>query len=409
MKRKTAGWIAILLCVLLCSQTFVSYADPSIDDVRDERDETQEELDEVTATIEELAAEQNDVASEIEEINEALVTVITEVEVIKASVEQKEAEIAEATVRYEAAVATANEQYEAMKIRIQYMYEAGEPDYLSMLMQSGSISEVLTKADYVQNLYEYDRNMLTEYRDTIAQVEELRTSLEAEQAELLELQADYEEEQMYMEGVMEELQALSDEYDAQIAAAEALAAEYAQKIEEQNAEIARMEEEARRAAEEAARRAAEEAARRAAQESVAGSASTGVVTATNSATYDVSSIYAANGSDLGKSIAVFACQFIGNPYVPGGTSLTEGADCSGFVFSVYKEFGYAVPRTSYSLRSAGTEVAYENAQPGDIICYPGHVAIYIGNGLIVHASSIKTGIKISNANYRGILAVRRLI
>ncbi|MGN0325167.1 MAG: C40 family peptidase, partial [Lachnospiraceae bacterium] len=112
---------------------------------------------------------------------------------------------------------------------------------------------------------------------------------------------------------------------------------------------------------------------------------------------------------LGQAVVDYACQFIGNPYVPGGTSLTEGADCSGFVFSVYKEFGYTVPRTSYSLRSAGTEVAYEDAQPGDIICYPGHVAIYIGNGLIVHASSIKTGIKISNANYRGILAVRRLI
>lgn len=409
MKKPVFRVIATALCIMLCSQTFVSYADPSIGDLENERDETQEDLDEVTATLEELAAEQNEVIDEIEQVNEALVTVMTEVEVIRQAVEDKEAEIVQAAARYEEAVATANEQYEAMKVRIQYMYEAGEPDYLTMLMQAGSFSEALTKADYVQDLYDYDRNMLAEYQMMIAQVEELKAALEAEQEELLALQADYEEEQAYMESVILELQALSDDYAAQIADAEALAASYARKIEEQNAEIARLEEEARRAAEEAARRAAEEAARRAAQDSVASSADSGRVTTTNSVTYDVSSIYAANGGDLGKSIAVFACKFIGNPYVPGGTSLTNGADCSGFVFSVYKEFGYTVPRTSYALRSVGTEVAYENAQPGDVICYPGHVAIYIGNGLIVHASSVKTGIKISNAQYRGILTVRRLV
>ncbi len=401
MKKTVFRVIATTLFVVLCSQAIVSYADPSIDEVKDERDETQQELDEVTATLEELAAEQNEVIDEIEQVNEALVTVMTEVEVIRQAVEDKKAEIVLAEARYEEAVATANEQYEAMKIRIQYMYEAGELDYVTMLMQSGSFSEALTKADYVQDLYEYDRNMLAEYQRMIEQVGELKAALEAEQEELLALQADYEEEQAYMESVILELQALSDDYAAQIADAEALAASYARRIEEQNAEIARLEEEARRAA--------EEAARRAAQDSVAGSADSGRVTTTNSVTYDVSSIYAANGGDLGKSIAVFACQFIGNPYVPGGTSLTDGADCSGFVYSVYKEFGYTVPRTSYSLRSAGTEVAYENAQPGDIICYPGHVAIYIGNGLIVHASSVRTGIKISNAQYRGILSVRRLI
>ncbi|HOO79069.1 MAG TPA: C40 family peptidase, partial [Lachnospiraceae bacterium] len=103
------------------------------------------------------------------------------------------------------------------------------------------------------------------------------------------------------------------------------------------------------------------------------------------------------------------CQFIGNPYVAGGTSLTNGADCSGFIYSIYKDFGYTVPRTSYALRSAGTEVAYADAQPGDVVCYAGHVALYIGNGMIVHASSARTGIKISRATYREILSVRRLI
>ena len=113
-------------------------------------------------------------------------------------------------------------------------------------------------------------------------------------------------------------------------------------------------------------------------------------------------------SDLGQQIANFACQFVGNPYVWGGTSLTGGADCSGFTQSVYAQFGYSLPRTSYEQQNWGTEVSYADAQPADLICYGGHVAIYMGNAHIVHASNSRDGIKISNnAAYRTILSVRR--
>ena len=108
-------------------------------------------------------------------------------------------------------------------------------------------------------------------------------------------------------------------------------------------------------------------------------------------------------------MASFATQFVGNPYVPGGTSLTDGADCSGFVWAVYHSFGISVPRTSWALQSAGTEVSYDDAQPGDVICYAGHVAIYIGNGCIVHASTQRTGIKIGNAAYKPMITVRRIL
>ena len=110
-----------------------------------------------------------------------------------------------------------------------------------------------------------------------------------------------------------------------------------------------------------------------------------------------------------RSVANYAMQFIGNPYVYGGTSLTNGADCSGFVQSVYKNFGVSLPRSSSQQRSAGTAVDYADAQPGDIVCYAGHVGIYIGNGQIVHASSPTTGIKVGNATYRSILSVRRIL
>ena len=112
----------------------------------------------------------------------------------------------------------------------------------------------------------------------------------------------------------------------------------------------------------------------------------------------------------GQSVVNYACQFVGNPYVWGGTSLTNGADCSGFIMSVYAKFGVSLPHSSGAMAGCGRGVSYSEAMPGDIICYAGHVAIYMGGGQIVHASNAKDGIKISgNAAYRPIVAVRRVL
>ena len=161
------------------------------------------------------------------------------------------------------------------------------------------------------------------------------------------------------------------------------------------------EEEARLAKEEAERKAAEEAARKASQKAAqksSGSKSSGG-----------SSNYSAPSGSGGAAVANYACQFVGNPYVYGGTSLTNGADCSGFVMSVYAQFGISLPHSSNGMRSVGYEVSQSEMQPGDIICYSGHVAIYVGNDTIVHASTPSTGIKYTSpAAYKSIITVRRI-
>ncbi|MBR4965574.1 MAG: C40 family peptidase, partial [Lachnospiraceae bacterium] len=182
--------------------------------------------------------------------------------------------------------------------------------------------------------------------------------------------------------------------------AEKQAKDYAKKIKKQNEEIRKLEKQ-----KEAERKKAER------ENNGGGGDNSGGGKKHQGSEYelDPSVITGSYGSEEGKQVALYAIQFLGNPYKAGGTSLTDGTDCSGFTMSVYKNFGISIPRTSYSQRSCGVGVDYADAQPGDIICYSGHVGLYVGQGLIVHASSAKTGIKISKATYRTILAVRRVV
>ena len=440
-RKKVFHILAILLSFLM----MISVVDPvqatTISDLEKEKQELEKQKEEaqnkqkeesdklnsVSGRIDSIQGDADAVAEEIDEADAALVETLASVEIIEEELSDKEEEIKVTTAEYEKAKEKEEEQYEAMKLRIRFMYEKGDSTYLQLLLASQNFSEAVNKAEYITQLYDYDRRMLEEYEAAKEECENLKNRLEEEKAELEAQQHELQEEQKNLETLLSEKQKIYDNYEVQIAQARQEAAIYKANIKKQTEEIRNLEaaskkkdseieaakkaeEEARKAQEEALRRQAEEAAGQSGESgsSSGSSSSGGSSSGSGSSGYASASSYAGSGSK-GQQIASYACQFIGNPYVPGGTSLTDGADCSGFVWRVYKDFGYSVPRTSYGCRSAGTEVSYADAQPGDIVCYAGHVGLYIGNGQLVHASTQKTGLKITNATYKEILTIRRIV
>lgn len=379
--------------------------------------EEQEKYNTASGQVDTLQGEVDTVAGEIAEIDAALIETLASVEMIEEDIEEKEEDIEETTLEYEAAKATEDAQYEAMKLRIKFMYEKGETTYLQLVLESNSLGDMVNKVEYFEKLYAYDRALLTEYQAAVAATEAIKTQLEEEKAELEAQQHELEEEKASLEVILAKKQTEYDNYEVQLARAKQEAAVYKANIKKQNDEIKRLEQaamdkqseiDAARKAEEEAQKAKELALQNQSAQNNSSNSSGSNSNSSSGGSYASAGSYEGTGSK-GQQIANYACQFIGNPYVPGGTSLTQGADCSGFTYRIYKDFGYSIPRTSYNQRSAGVGVAYADAQPGDLICYAGHVGLYIGNGQIVHASTQKTGIKISRATYREILAVRRII
>lgn len=355
----------------------------TINEIKDNINKDQNELDDINDELMDLQDKQDLLEEQISDLDAEMLNTMTAIGLLEDEIAVKEADIAVTQAEYEEAKRIEEEQYEAMVLRIQFMYERGEVNYIETLLSAGSFSEALNQASYIEAIYQYDRQMLAAYEESKNQVMVLWEQLEADMAALETDKADLEEQTVYLDGLIAQKRAESENFDALIARANQEANLLKEKIKQEQAELKRLEEEERR------------------QNAANGN-------------YSVSATYAdiinnASGSDLGKQIARYGCQYIGNPYVLGGTSLTKGADCSGFIYRIYADFGYKIPRTSYQQRSAGTSVAYSEAQPGDIICYDGHVGLYIGGGYIVHASNAKTGIKVSKATYREILSVRRII
>lgn len=406
MRKKFTSLILILILAL--STTHTAYA-TSVSDLQKQRQEkenekkgTQGQLDSLNDQINDLSGEKEDVEAQISGLTSQIAEIMASVNLLEDEIADTEEQIKQAQKDYDAAKEKEDAQYRAMKKRIQYLYEKGETSYIELLMAAKSWSDMLNKAEYVQEIYTYDRNMLDDYAATVKQVAALKESLEEQKSELQAAEYELEQEKASLQESLDEQKAIAADYDVQLAKAKQEAAAYKAKIKQQNAEIQKL------ASAEQAKKAEEEAKRKAAEQKNNSSSQNSSGTAPPSAGGS-KTVPPKMGSGTGSDIAQYACQFVGNPYVPGGTSLTNGADCSGFTQSVYRVYGYSLPRNSSSQRSAGREVSYEEAQPGDLICYAGHVAIYLGNGRIVHASSVKTGIKYGYATYKPILSVRRIV
>lgn len=457
-----------ILCLTLGLMLTISQAVPAgaasrKDQLKQDKAAAQSQLAAQESKINNLEDQKQTLSAEIDQLDSDLVNIMVEIEILDGELSDKEAQIEQTKADLAVAEENKQKQYEAMKKRIQYLYEKGGDDaWAQMLFQASDFTSLLNHAEYVQQMYDSDRNSLEEFKETVQQVKDLGDQLDSEKAELEEMNQEYQNRQASMQTQLQEKKATSSDYDAQIAQAQSQAAQYTELIRQQNAEIQKIEEEEKKAAEEAARKAAEEAAKKAAAEeaakkaqeeankkaadeaakkaaeaskkssSTSGSntaASSGSSTSSKNNTSGSSSSAATskdNGSSssgssgssgssvsynpTGQSVVNYACQFVGNPYVWGGTSLTNGADCSGFIMSIYAKFGVSLPHSSGAMAGCGRGVSYSEAMPGDIICYAGHVAIYMGGGQIVHASNEKDGIKISgNAAYRPIVAVRRVL
>lgn len=446
--------VCLTLALLISASQVMTVSASREEELREEAAYTSSQLDATYSYINDLGAQIESLNAEIAYLDQDLVNTMVNIEVLNTDISNKEAEIQKTRKNLKRAKANKEKQYEAMKLRIQYLYENGGSNaWYNLMLDSNDLSELLNKAEYTQKMYKYDRDALNKYVETIKEIKTLGVQLNGEKAELEDMKAEQEANQANLEVQISEKQSAANNASNEIAYAQQQANEYAALLEEQTAEIQRLEAE-RIAAEEEARRQAEAeaaAAAAAAEEANNQEEDTDAEDADGEEDYtEEDGTYEEDGSEdvvtdeygnvidedntvedtdysesgstdssvsysgSGSSVADYATQFVGNPYVYGGTSLTNGADCSGFVQSVYANFGVSLPRTSYDQMNVGTEVSYSEAQPGDLICYGGHVAIYLGGGRIVHASNSAPypagGIKISdNAAYRTILSVRRVM
>ena len=395
-------FFSMMIGMMVFSQTVPAYATSKAEK---EKQEAQKKMEEANKKAKDAESKKSAAQSQVTKLSSDLTALLSDITVLENDMANKEAEIKQAESDYEEAKKEEEKQYDAMKKRIQYMYEKGDTEYLDIFLHVKNMSDLLNKAEYVEGIYTYDRKMLVNFQETKQKVADYKDDLEEDKAEMEGMKLEYKEQQGQLETLISTKKKDVSNFDSQLAQAKQDAAVYAQTIAKKNEEIKKAkEEEARKKAAEEARKKAEADAKK-----KAAASTTGKSTSANNNYTGPSASKSSGGSAQGRAVADYGLQFLGNPYVFGGTSLTGGTDCSGFTQGVYRHFGYNLPRSSTEQRSAGREVSYSEAQPGDLICYAGHIAIYIGNGQIVHASTPKTGIKVGTATYRTILSVRRIV
>lgn len=340
-------------------------------------------------SISEIEEEQSSIQSELNGLDADMVSLVTDMTDLESQITSKTQEIADAEATLAEAQAAVDQQYASMKVRIQYMYENSDENIMTVLLESGSISDFLIRLENINAVYTYDRTVLGNYQAAKDEVEDLKASLEEEKASLEANKTQLANQQAQLNAMISEKQGEMADIKSELADAKALAARQAEL--ERQRQLAALTNNTN-------------------SSNNGGSGNTGGNT--GGSTNSGGNLNPSNTTGVsGSAVVAFANQYVGYPYVWGGTDPNTGADCSGFVYYVLKNFGINYGRlTSYGWRSVGQEVSVNNMQPGDIVCYAGHVAIYAGGGRIVEAQSTSAGITNNRSVYcHNIITVRRVL
>ena len=423
--------ILILAVLVLAVQAPLPGRASPVTRAEQERRRAEEEKSRAESEAQQLEQKLGQSRQKEQALEEELVRLLALKDILESDMEELKTQIQEADRDYRQAEEKRQRQYDILKKRIQFLYEEGDITYLDILLKAKNIGDVVSQTEYFRQLYEYDQEIIQRYEKLKQEAAGKKELLEEKQSQLEVMEEENESQQKELEGFIAARQKESSSFALELEAAQARAAQAAGEVIRKTEEIrilrARQEEERIRQEKERIRQEQESAGQEpgsagqasggagrepggagrepggAGQES--GSAGTAQDSAGTAGGRSVKSI---GGTEFGRNVADYALQFVGNPYVYGGTSLTGGTDCSGYTQSVYRHFGVSIPRTSGEQAGFGREIPYEDMEPGDLVCYSGHVAMYIGGGRIVHASSRKEGIKVSNdPAYRTIVSIRR--
>lgn len=371
-------------------------------DAEKKKSQAEQDLKDKKNEISGLKDQQQTTADDIKNKSAKLDEILAAQKKLQKDITSKQAEIEQNQKDLAAAQEKQQEQYDAMKKRIQFMYEnSAEDNIWTAIIESNGITDMLNRIEYVSDVYDSDRALMDSYQAAVEQVKEIGTKLDNDMNELTAMQDDYEKQQADVEAAIVALENQKEQYASQIAQAQQQADNYQNIITAQGKIIQEQE-------------AAAAAAARANSSSGSSSYDGGGAGKDGSIASDYASGGGKNPSAStgvsGSSVVSYAMQFVGNPYVWAGNSLTNGVDCSGFVHEVYEHFGISTPRYSQAFKSVGQAVSFDNIQPGDVVVYPGHVAIYAGGGVIVEAQSTKAGITANRSvQCHTILAIRRLV
>ena len=430
--------ILILAVLVLAVQAPLPGRASPVTRAEQERRRAEEEKSRAESEAQQLEEKLGQSRQKEQALEEELVRLLALKDILESDMEELKTQIQRADRDYRQAEEKRQRQYDILKKRIQFLYEEGDITYLDILLKAKNIGDVVSQTEYFRQLYEYDQEIIQRYEKLKQEAAGKKELLEEKQSQLEVMEEENESQQKELEGFIEARKTESSSFALELEEAQARAAQAAGEVIRKTEEIrilrARQEEERIRQEKERIRQEQESAGREpgsAGQASVAAGREPGAAgwepgaagrepggagrepggagrESGGAGTAGGRPVKSIGGTEFGRNVADYALQFVGNPYVYGGTSLTGGTDCSGYTQSVYRHFGVSIPRTSGEQAGFGREIPYEEMEPGDLVCYSGHVAMYIGGGRIVHASSRKEGIKVSNdPAYRTIVSIRR--